>query len=168
MQSLLKILDSLQYERREVEAQLLTATASADEITAQLETQEQELQRQGGNYARNRGRLEERRKQINSRVENLESSLREYATGLLPIALAPNLLQQVLKQLEIEQDVRFGVVVDESLARAAKTTLAALKRFEIGSGARAYKLGTITNFKEIEKLIQTSHAGLGLDAPIIP
>ncbi len=167
MQSLLKTLDGLQRERRGVEAELLTVATESDEITAQLETQERELQRQGRNYARNKGRLEERRKQINSRVEILESSLREYATGLLPIALAPNLLQQLLKQLEIEQDVRFGVVVDESLARAAKTTLAALKRFDVGSGARAYKLGSIANFKEIEKLIQTSHAGLGFDAPMI-
>lgn len=167
MQSLLETLGILQHERRGVEVELLTATAESDHITAQLEAQEQELQRQGGNYARNKGRLDERSKQINSRVENLESSLREYATGLLPIALAPNLLQQVLKQLEIEQDVRFGVVVDESLARAAKATLVALKRFEIGSGARAYKLGTIANFKEIEKLIRTSHAGLAFDAPMI-
>jgi hypothetical protein len=54
--------------------------------------------------------------QITARVEALELSLREHATGLLPIALAPNLLREVLKQLDLEQDVRFEVV-DQVLCR---------------------------------------------------
>ena len=61
------------------------------------------------------GDLGERRRQIASRVAALEGVVRDHAHGLLPIALAPKLLKSLLEQLAAEQDVRVGVVVDETL-----------------------------------------------------
>jgi DNA sulfur modification protein DndD len=142
-------------------------TSKSAEIAAELENLEKELQRQGGSYAKNRGRLEERRKQISARVDSLESSLREHATGLLPIAFAPNLLKDVLQQLDLEQDIRFAVVVDESLSRAARLTLSNLRKIEVGSGGRTSRLGDRPEFIEIERIVKRTHQPSDIDAPMI-
>lgn len=136
-------------------------------IANDLSETERELQRRGGNYAHNRGKLEERRRQINARVEHLESSLREHATGLLPAALAPNLLKQVIAQLEIEHDVRFAAVVDESLNRAARLTLSGLKKLDVRKGNQLIKLADIPEFCKIEETVKRHHSALEVNAAMI-
>jgi DNA sulfur modification protein DndD len=134
---------------------------SADALVAALvsdvQTLEQHLQEQGGAYARNRGRLGERRRQIASRVADLEGVVRDHAHGLLPIALAPKLLRSLLEQLATEQDVRVGVVVDETLTSAAKATLAQLRSIKIRRGGKNVSFGTIPEFDAITTVIKKTH-----------
>ena len=136
-------------------------TESADAIVAALisdvQTLEQHLQEQGGAYARNRGRLGERRRQIASRVADLESVVRDHAHGLLPITLVPKLLKSLLEQLTAEQDVRVGVVVDETLTSAAKATLAQLRRIRIKRGGNSVSFGTIPEFDMVATVIKKTH-----------
>jgi DNA sulfur modification protein DndD len=136
-------------------------TESADAIVAALisdvQTLEQHLQEQGGAYARNRGRLGERRRQIASRVSDLEGVIRDHAHGLLPIALAPKLLKSLLEQLTIEQDVRVGVVVDETLISAAKATLAQLRNIKMKRGGKSVSFGTTPEFDAIATVIKKTH-----------
>jgi DNA sulfur modification protein DndD len=136
-------------------------TESADAIVAALvsdvQTLEQHLQEQGGAYARNRGRLGERRRQIASRVADLEGVVKDHAHGLLPIALAPKLLRSLLEQLTVEQDVRVGVVVDETLKGAAKATLAQLRSIKIKKGGKSVSFGTLPEFDAIATVIKKTH-----------
>jgi DNA sulfur modification protein DndD len=134
---------------------------SADGIVAALvsdvQTLEQHLQEQGGAYARNRGRLGERRRQIASRAAALEGVVRESAQGLLPIALAPRLLKSLLEQLTAEDDVRVGVVVDETLTSAAKATLAQLRRIKIKKDGKSLSISSIPEFEAIATVIKKTH-----------
>jgi DNA sulfur modification protein DndD len=136
-------------------------TESADAIVAALvsdvQTLEQHLQEQGGAYARNRGRLGERRRQLASRVSDLEGVVREHAHDLLPISLAPKLLKSLLEQLTAEQDVRVGVVVDETLSSTAKATLAQLRNIKVKKGGRNVSFGTIPEFDAISAVIKKTH-----------
>lgn len=134
---------------------------SADAIVAALvsdvQTLEQHLQEQGGAYAKNRGRLEERRRQIASKVSELEGLIKDHAHGLLPVALAPRLLKSLLEQLTAEQDVRVAVVVDETLSSAAKATLAQLRSIRIKRGGKSVSFGTIPEFDAIATVIKKTH-----------
>ena len=134
---------------------------SADAIVAALvsdvRTLEQHLQEQGGAYARNRGRLGERRRQITSRVAALEGVVRDHAQGLLPIALAPRLLKSLLEQLAAEQDVRVGVVVDETLTSAARATLTQLRSLKIKKNGKSVSFGRIPEFEAIATVIKKTH-----------
>jgi DNA sulfur modification protein DndD len=136
-------------------------TESADAIVAALvsdvQTLEHNLQEQGGAYARNRGRLGERQRQIASKVSDLEAVVRDHAHGLLPIALAPKLLKSLLEQLTAEQDVRVGVVIDETLSSAAKATLAKLRSIKVKRGGRNVSFGTIAEFDMIATVIKKTH-----------
>jgi DNA sulfur modification protein DndD len=136
-------------------------TESADSIVTALvsdvQTLEQHLQEQGGAYARNRGRLGERRRQIASKVTDLEGVVKDHAHGLLPIALAPKLLRSLLEQLAAEQDIRVGVVVDETLKGAAKATLAQLRSIKIKRSGKCVSFGTIPEFDAITTVIKKTH-----------
>jgi DNA sulfur modification protein DndD len=136
-------------------------TESADSIVAALvsdvQTLEQHLQEQGGAYARNRGRLGERRRQIASRVADLEGVVKDHAHGLLPIALAPKLLRSLLEQLAAEEDIRVGVVVDETLKGAAKATLAQLRSIKIKRSGKSVSFGAIPEFDAIATIIKKTH-----------
>ena len=134
-----------------------SADAIVAVLVADVQTLEQHLQEQGGAYARNRGRLGERRRQIALRVSALEDVVREHAQGLLPIALAPRLLRSLLEQLTAEQDVRVGVVVDETLTSAAKATLAQLRSIKIKKSGKSVPMGSIPEFAEIANAIKKTH-----------
>jgi DNA sulfur modification protein DndD len=150
---------------------LKTEAESADSIVAVLvsdvQTLEKHLQEQGGAYARNRGRLAERRRQIASRVSELESMVREQAHGLLPIALAPKLLKSLLEQLTTEQDCRFGAVVDETLATAAKSTLTQLRKMKVSRGGKSVSFATIPEFDAIATVIKSTHQPTFFDEALI-
>lgn len=136
-------------------------TEASDAIVAALvsdvQTLEQHLQEQGGAYARNRGRLGEKRRQIALRVADLEGVVREHAHGLLPVALAPKLLKSLLEQLNAEQDVRVGVVVDETLTSAAKATLSQLRSVKVRRGGKTVSFGTVPEFNAIATVIKKTH-----------
>lgn len=145
----------LQHEKSE--AAFAAAEADVKNAITRVQELERSLQELGGAYARNRGRLEEKRRQLSGRVTTLENTIREQAHGLLPVALAPKLIRSLLKQLEREEDVRFGVVVDETLDEAAKKTIARLRQLKIRSGSKQHTLGTLSEFDQIIEAIKHSH-----------
>jgi DNA sulfur modification protein DndD len=134
-----------------------SAGALTDAYISEVQTLEQQLQEQGGSYAKNRGRLEERKRQIAVRVTALESVIREHSHGLLPVALAPKLLKNLLSQLAMEQDVRIGVVVDETLTNAAKAALSQLRKVQIKRGNKTIPLSALSEFAAIAGVIKKTH-----------
>ena len=150
------------------------AIQEADEASRSIETLrdavrslERKVQESGGAYARNRGKLEERKKQLNNRVEALESSIRERAQGLLPLALVPRLLKAVMNQLAIEQDLRFQCVLEDALSKAAKSTLAQIRRISIKKGSGTAQIGDLPEFQKILTVVKSTHKAPEWDLPMI-
>jgi DNA sulfur modification protein DndD len=143
------------------------AGSVADALVSEVQGLEQQLREQGGAYAKNRGRLEERRRQISMRVSALEETIREHAHGLLPVALAPKLMRSMLAQLSNEQDVRFGVVVDETLANAAKSTLSLLRKIQIRKGSNLVRLSSLAEFDAIASVVRKTHKAAEWDETLI-
>jgi DNA sulfur modification protein DndD len=137
--------------------ELESADAVVSALVFDVQALEKHLQEQGGAYARNRGRLTERRRQISLRVTELENLVRNHAHELLPISLAPKLLKSLLDQLEVEQDVRFGVVVDETLTNAAKATLSQLRNMKVKKAGKSIAFGTAPEFDLIAEVIKKTH-----------
>jgi DNA sulfur modification protein DndD len=159
--------DGLRTHREIAAKESDSARTLADALLAEVQTQEQQLQEQGGAYARNRGRLEERKHQISLRVSALEENIREHSHGLLPVALAPKLLKSLLNQLSIEQDVRFGIVVDETLASAAKATLAQLRKLQMRKGGKLIPLSSLSEFNAITNVVKKTHRSTTWDETCI-
>ena len=152
----------------DAETVLVSVEAEAKAAILNVQELERNLQERGGAYARNRGRLEEKKRQLSGRVSALENAIREQAQGLLPIALAPKLMRSLLKQLEREENVRFGVVVDETLDEAAKKTIARLRRMNIKVGTKQQSLSSLREFSQIVEAIKHSHEPkLWHDEPLV-
>jgi len=147
----------LKLQHAEAEGASADIQTEARNAITRVQELERNLQERGGAYARNRGRLEEKKRQLSNRVSILENTIRENAHGLLPIALAPKLVRSLLKQLDCEEDVRFGVVVDETLDEAAKKTIARLRRLNIQTGSKQKSLGSLSEFNQIIEAIKQAH-----------
>lgn len=159
---------SLKMHRDIAEGETIAATSNAAAAILVVQDLERQLQEQGGAYAKNRGRLEERKKQLSARAAVLEGTIREQSQGLLPVSLAPKLLRSLLKQLDLEQDVRVGVVVDETLSDAAKATLAQLRRVTVKRGAKQIPLSALSEFSAIAGVIKKTHQPkLWHDHPVV-
>ena len=145
----------------------LSAAATVESTRNEVGLLEQNIQEQGGAYAKNRGRLEERRRQIGLRVTALESSIRECSHGLLAVSLAPKLLGSMIQQLNIEQDLRFEFVLEEALTKAARSTLSQLRKISVGKGAREVSLGDLPEFARISAVVKAAHKVTEWDSPIV-
>jgi DNA sulfur modification protein DndD len=143
------------------------AAASVDALRTEVQAAEQKLQEQGGAYAKNRGRLEERRKQIGLRVSALEGSIRERSHGLLAVALAPKLLKSTLEQLSGEQDLRFKCVLDDAMEKAARSTLKQLRKVSTKRGSNSVLLGDYPEFEKILAIVKATHKTREWDIPMI-
>jgi DNA sulfur modification protein DndD len=167
----LKILESAVELHRN---RLSIAIKEADEATQSIEivreavrNLERKVQESGGAYARNRGKLDERKRQLSVRVAALELSVQEYAQGLLPLAVAPKLLKAVIDQLTLEQDLRFQCVLDDALSKAARTTLAQLRKVSIRKGSKSIQLGDVPEFQKILSVVKSTHKTPEWDSPMI-
>ena len=162
-----KTVDQLLTERQQCEVRLNKLILIAESVKTEVEILEQKFQEQGGAYSRDRGRLEERKAQIAARVANQEALVREHAQGVLPISYAPKLLGALLLQLSAEQDVRVGVVVDETLKRAANAAIRQLRKVEIRRGSSKIKLSELEEFSVIADAIKRTHLPVEISAELL-
>jgi DNA sulfur modification protein DndD len=159
---------SLKMDRDTAEGEAIAATSNATAAVLMVQELERQLQEQGGAYARNRGRLEERKKQLSARLSVLEETIREHSQGLLPVSLAPKVLRSLLKQLDLEQDVRVGVIVDQTLSDVSKATLAQLRRVTVKRGTKQVPLSALPEFSTIASVIKKTHQPkLWHDHPVV-
>jgi DNA sulfur modification protein DndD len=126
-------------------------------LRAEAHGLEQKIQEKGGAYAKNRGKLDERKRQLNARVELLEDLVRERAQGLLPISLAPRLLKAVLEQLSQEQDLRFQCVLEDALNKAARSTLSQLRKVALRRGSATVLFGEMPEFDRVLSIVKKTH-----------
>lgn len=88
----------------ELKEQIEQKEDNADELAEQIEQEEQRLTQEGGDYAKKRDEYQQRRTRLETQRESLEDQIRGLATDCYPFALAPNLCQEVVEQLESERE----------------------------------------------------------------
>ena len=157
LEALNNVAESLRVRRELAAKDADNAGALAESLISEVQAFEQQLQEQGGSYARNRGKLDERKRQIGVRVVALEGVIREQSHALLPVALAPKLLRKLLDQLTLEQDIRIGIIVDETLTNAAKAALIQLRKIQVKRGGKSTPLSSLDEFSAIASVIKKTH-----------
>lgn len=87
--------------------------SSADDVKAQIELlsiqiekYEGQLSAQGGAFALTKAQEEEKSNELLKEKERLEKALRQECDGVLPYALAPKILSQLLMQIERESKIK--------------------------------------------------------------
>lgn len=164
---LLTSVDVLRRKLSDASERSSAATARVETIRVDVAALEQTIQDKGGGYAKNRGKLDERKRQLSVRVTQLESVVREHAHALLPVALAPKLLRQVISQLDSEQDLRVQCVLEDALNKAAKSTIARLKKLPLRRGSGRVPLAEHPEFDQIVEIIRYSHRAPEMQAEMI-
>jgi len=167
LEVLLTSVDVLKRKLAEAMEESSKATSRVEAIRVNIADLEQTIQEKGGGYAKNRGKLEERKRQLAARVSQLESLVREHAHELLPIALAPRLLREVISQLDCEQDLRVQCVLEDALSKAAKSTISKLKKVHIKRGTGRLPLAEHPEFDQIVDIIKHSHRAPEMQAEMI-
>lgn len=103
-------INSAEEELRDLEAQLgcteekkANLEARIDEIEIQISLQEEQITREGGNYARRREHLKIRQAALSEKIEALRNQVKEACSGLLPFAFAPSLCERLRERLIKEE-----------------------------------------------------------------
>jgi DNA sulfur modification protein DndD len=73
------------------------------DIKAKLERAEKEFASQGGAFARNRDNLVQQEGVLKERIAQLDDAVKEFAAGLLPFTLVPDLCARLKAQLAVEE-----------------------------------------------------------------
>ena len=107
-------IDSAENNLREIETELRCGIerkavfdAQADKVGTQITYQEEQIAKEGGNYARRREELKVQQAVLKEKIAMLATQIREECNELLPFALVPSLCKQLrdqlIKELEIEK-----------------------------------------------------------------
>ena len=120
-----------------------------------LDTQEQvrhaesELAAWGGTLGKDKQRLQEERVRIRTRKELLESQVRDYALGLLPISLALHLADDLVKQIETEESAQSNRLAQEVLDKSSRRFLREVRSLPANERTKT-PLGQTELYKKIE------------------
>ena len=105
-------INSAENELRELETELGCAVekktdfdAQADEVGIQITHQEEQIAKEGGNYARRQEELKVQQAVLKEKVVMLENQIREECNELLPFALAASLCEQLRTRLITEAEI---------------------------------------------------------------
>ena len=98
-------IESLQSKLADVEVESENTTTRIDELENEIEQQEHRLATEGGNYAQQRGNLQQQQEQFQTDIEDLENRILVQCGELFPFALVPENLNrlkaQFLKELQL-------------------------------------------------------------------
>ncbi len=81
------------------------ARHEVEQLRTEIGAVEQSVAARGGGFSKNRDRLMSRRSEVKTRIEMHEQAIRELASSVLPFIVAIPLCKEVLKQLELEEDI---------------------------------------------------------------
>ena len=109
---LVQDINSAKKELRKCERQLNCANekkavldAQIGEIETQITHQEEQIAKEGGNYAQRQEELKVQQGALKGKIEMLENQIREECSGLLPFALVPSLCKQLQDRLVKESEI---------------------------------------------------------------
>ena len=93
---------SLQESVDSLKQQQLTLAREVEAAHAAIARQEQELADKGGAYAKEYPRLQKLKQKLDEEIEATKRRMQDAASGLLPFAAAPKLVQRVMHRLDKE------------------------------------------------------------------
>ncbi|MEZ4861662.1 MAG: DNA sulfur modification protein DndD [Caldilineaceae bacterium] len=79
-------------------------TTAVDALQQAIALSEQQLANAGGNFAAKRETLQSQLSQLDSEIEAQNKVIQELCSGLMPFAIAPNMLRSVAKRLDLEHE----------------------------------------------------------------
>ena len=82
-----------------IEEKIADRRARIDEFEIQISLQEEQIAKEGGNYARQREHLKIRQSALSAKIEALQNQVKEACNGLLPFAFAPSLCERLRERL---------------------------------------------------------------------
>ena len=97
-----------------------------DALRVEIGAQEAQIAAEGGSYAGRRAELLARRTHIDAEVEALHRQGTELANGLLPFAIAPEMLRAVRRRLELESTFHAQAAAHQLLDRQEQVLAAML------------------------------------------
>lgn len=103
LEQLLAQQSRLEQHRAVVREQAAELQRQSELVRQSIARQEAQIAAEGGSYAERRKQLSQQRDSCNAQVDALRKQAIEAAGGLLPFAIAPELLRAVHRRLEIEQ-----------------------------------------------------------------
>jgi DNA sulfur modification protein DndD len=121
-------MDRLKTERSSLDNYLQRAWAAQ-------ETAEMKFRAAGGTFWQQRQEREEKKKEVETRLEEVETQLQGLSAGELPLALVPDLLRQVEHQDAQERLASQAATVGELLTERDDRLLEALQRARVGAKA---------------------------------
>ena len=105
-------INSAENELQELETELscvverkVDLDAQTDEVGTQIIHQEEQIAKEGGNYARRREELKVQQAVLKEKIAMLETQIREECNELLPFALVPSLCKQLRDRLIKESKI---------------------------------------------------------------
>jgi DNA sulfur modification protein DndD len=90
--------------------------AELEEVQKKIDQKEAKIAQEGGSYADKREGLKERRAELDANIENKEEQIRDIVTGAYPFALAPDLCESVVDRLQQESERQKQAAAQEQLA----------------------------------------------------
>jgi DNA sulfur modification protein DndD len=112
--------DRLAEEARALSERVDEAQDALTATLAEVQRREQELASEGGAYAEKYEGLKETKKRLQLEIEGARRRLIELASGVLPFALAPNILRDTLGQMDDEARLRDAQAVADLVQRQRK------------------------------------------------
>ena len=98
-------LQEIETELRCVVERKAVFDAQVDEVGTQITHQEEQIAKEGGNYAQRREELKVQQGVLKEKIAMLENQIREECSGLLPFALVPSLCKQLRDRLVKESKI---------------------------------------------------------------
>jgi DNA sulfur modification protein DndD len=141
-------LSSLQQEAARLDQAVL-------DMQEQVTHTESELAAWGGTLSKDKQRLQEERVGIRTRKELLEGQVRDYAQGLLPISLALNLADNLVRQIESEESAQANKLAQEVLNKSSRQFLRELRSLPANDRTKT-PLGQTELYKKIEAVAKKS------------
>ena len=136
-EQLSQTINSAEKELRDLETKLGCAVqkkaaldAQIGEVKTQITYQEEQIVKEGGSYARRRGKLKTEQTKLNQSISDLEKQIQEACGELLPFALASSLCEQLRTRLIKEAEIATWDSAYKALKERNQELLERLERNE--------------------------------------
>lgn len=111
-------------------------------ISKEISKEEKEFIKKGGNLFKNYENLKAKKEMLNQEIEDVKNQIRELSSHNLPLVLGLDLVEELIKQLDIENKIQKSTIQKQILEEKLQELKNILKNVDLPK----------TTLKEIEKL----------------
>ena len=116
--------EGFEQEMNKMQAERTSKKEELEEVQGKIDSKESQIAKEGGAYADKREELNDRRVEVDTKIERREEDIRKIVTGAYPFALAPDLCQSVVERLQAESEQQEQAAARERLSEELDALLA--------------------------------------------